>query len=511
MHLSLLDFIVIAAYLLGLSLVGFYFSKRQTSEVAYFLGNRRLPWPIVGVSVMASLISTLTYLSLPGEMIAHGPGYFYSVIALILVIPLVTRVIIPALRQLPVTTVYEYFGRRYGPVTRSVSAVVYIFSRLLWVSLIIYTASFAVHEMTAWDIRVIVLVIGGVTTVYTTVGGMTAVVWTDCVQGVLLLAGAVFVPVYIALLTNSDPSVWWSTFSQAGRAEAPVFSWDITVRITIVGMVLSDFVWNACTHGADQIAAQRYLSTTSVESARRSVWMFTATVVALVLLLGLVGLALFYFEYQQAGAPLPTFADEVAARADSAFPRFIAEQLPRGVSGLLLAAILSAAMSSLSSAINSICTVIITDFVHRNREQATGEQNMKLVKITAFSIGVLGIAAALVVSAVMQSEAGRWNLVEMIARLNGLFVAPLGVLFLAGVLLRRVSAPAALAGFVAGSLCSILVAFRQQIFQSDDDISFTWVMPFSFIVSILVTYLASFVFARPSNTQLAELDADSDK
>ena len=106
MHLSLLDFMVIAAYLLGLSLVGFYFSKRQTSEVAYFLGNRRLPWPIVGLSLMASLISTLTYLSFPGEMIAHGTGYFYAVIAVILVIPLVTRVIIPALRQLPVTTVY---------------------------------------------------------------------------------------------------------------------------------------------------------------------------------------------------------------------------------------------------------------------------------------------------------------------------------------------------------------------------------------------------------------------
>ena len=511
MHLSLLDFMVIAAYLLGLSLVGFYFSKQQTSEAAYFLGNRRLPWPVVGLSVMASLISTLTYLSLPGEMIAYGTGYFYSVIALILVIPLVTRLIIPALRQLPVTTVYEYFDRRYGPVTRSVSALVFIFSRLLWMPLIIYTASFAVHQMTAWDIRMIVLVIGVVTTVYTTAGGMTAVVWTDCVQGVMLLAGAVFVPVYIALLTNSDPSVWWSTFSQAGRAEAPVFSWDITVRITIVGIVLNDFVWSACTHGGDQLAVQRYLSTASVESARRSVWMFSVTVVALILLLGLVGLALFYFEYQQAGAPLPTFADEVAARADGVFPKFIAEQLPRGVSGLLLGAILSAAMSSLSSGINSICTVIITDFVNRNRKQATGEQNMKPVKITAFSVGVLGIAAALVVSAVMQSESVRWNLVEMMIRLSTLFVAPLGVLFLAGVLFRRVSAPAALAGFVAGSLCSILVAFRRQIFQSDDNISFTWVMPFSFIVSILVTFLASFVFAPASPSQLAELDTASDK
>jgi SSS family transporter len=498
MHLSLLDFMVIAAYLLGLSLVGFYFSKRQTSEVAYFLGNRRLPWPIVGLSLMASLISTLTYLSFPGEMIAHGTGYFYSVIGIILVIPLVTRVIIPALRQLPVTTVYEYFGRRYGPVTRSVSSLVFIFSRLLWVSLIIYTTSFAVHEMTAWDIRVIVLVIGIVTTVYTTAGGMAAVVWTDCVQAVLLLAGAAFVPMYIALLTNSNPSVWWSAFSQVGRVEAPVFSWDITVRITIVGIILSDFVWNACTQGADQVAVQRYLSTASVESARRSVWVFSVTVVALILLLGLVGLALFYFEYQQAGGPLATFADEVAARADSAFPRFIAEQLPRGVSGLLLAAILSAAMSSLSSAINSICTVIITDFVHRNRKQATGEQNMKLVKITAFSVGVLGIASALAVTAIMQSESVRWNLVEMIGRISNLFVAPLGVLFLAGVLLRRVSAPAALSGFVAGSLCSILVAFRQQIFQSEDNISFTWVMPLSFVVSVLVTFLASFVFAPPS-------------
>jgi len=488
--LAPIDLIVIAIYLALLTVIGLVFARRQTSEDAYFLGDRRLPGVIVGVSVMATIISTLTYLSLPGEMIAHGTGYFYSVVALLLVIPVVNLAIIPALRRLPITTVYELFEQRYNSSVCIVGAGAFVFSRLLWIGLIIYTTSFAVHTMTGYGTVTIILVLGVVTTFYTTAGGMPAVVWTDFLQGILLLSGAAFVPIFVAVQTGAGPDVWWQTFHEAGRATAPVFSFDLTVRISVIGIILSDLVWNLCTHSSDQVAAQRYLSTPSVREAQRSVWVFSLCTVALILLLGLVGLALFHFEFARADQPMSEFAGAIAERADGVFPAFVGEQLPPGLRGLLMAAILAAAMSSLSSGINSITSVVTRDFLERSAaREATGRPSMVQIKGLAVLAGLLGIGSALLVYMVMQRS--EWNLVEMIGRLNGLFVAPLGVLFLAGILSRRVGAGAALWGFAAGSITSILVAFRKELFGASDNISFMWIMPFSFLVSFLVTYAAS--------------------
>ena len=508
--LTTIDLVVIVIYLGVLTAIGLAFARRQTSEDAYFLGNRRLPWGVVGVSVMATIISTLTYLSLPGEMIAHGTGYFFSVFALVLVIPVANLLIIPALRRMPITTVYEYFDQRYNSAARMVGAAAFVFSRLLWIGLIIYTTSFAVQEMTGYPTVSIILVLGVVTTFYTTAGGMPAVVWTDFVQGLLLLGGAAFVPIFVMVQTGAGPDTWWQTFSEAGRSRAPVFSLDLTVRISVIGIILNDLVWNLCTHGSDQVAAQRYLSTPTVRDAQRSLCVFSACAVALILLLGIVGLALFHFEFTQTQQPMSEFAKDISERADRVFPAFIAEQLPPGVSGLLMAAILAAAMSSLSSGINSITSVVTRDFLDRaSADKQTSPPRMARVKTLAALAGVVGIGSALLVYMVMQRS--EWNLVEMIGRLNGLFVAPLGVLFLVGIISRRVGAAAALWGFAAGSATSIVVAFRKELFGATDNISFMWIMPFSFLVSFLVSYLASLFCAPPSRETLTVLGMEPDQ
>ena len=172
-------------------------------------------------------------------------------------------------------------------------------------------------------------------------------------------------PIVVWVKTQAGPGAWWDVFAASGRASAPIFSLDFTQRVNVVGIILLNFLWNVCTHGADQVAAQRYLSTNSAKTARRSLWIFGVADVGMVLLLMTCGLALFYFDFGQQGLSLEAYSKAIPKTADKVFPRFILEVMPAGLSGLLLAALLAAAMSSLSSGINSITTVIVTDGVER--------------------------------------------------------------------------------------------------------------------------------------------------
>ena len=494
MHLHTLDFVVITLYLVGLLGVGFFFAGRQKGKEDYFLGNRKMPWFLVGISVVATLLSTVTYLAVPGEMIRYGIGFASLLLSFIFIIPFVNRIIIPFLMNLRVTSVYEYIEERFNVQTRLLAASAFIISRIIWTGLITYMASFAIASMTGWNKPMIILVIGLITTVYTSAGGIRAVMWTDFAQFVILFGGALFVLLYIAITTHTGPLTWWETFSAAGRTEVPVFSLDPEVRLTMVGMIAIGFIWNICTHGADQVAAQRYLSTPSAAAARRSVWIFSIANVGMILILMVIGLALFYFFFLKSGLPVQEFQEKIAPEADQLFPRFIATELPPGVSGLILAAILAAAMSSLSSAINSISTVAVTDFLDRFKVLEKYQDHLYLAVGMAVLSGLLGIFSALTVNQFMES--GEWNLLELTERANHLFVAPLAVLFFVGILFPRADPRAALAGFFAGLATSIFVAFSKELFGMETPIGFIWVLPGSFSISFVVSWLMSLVFPQ---------------
>jgi len=263
--------------------------------------------------------------------------------------------------------------------------------------------------------------------------------------------------------------------------------------------LISLFFWNICTHGADQVAAQRYLSTPSVNSAKRSVWVFAICNVTLIGLLLVCGLALFYFYSQRSGLPIHEFQIEIAGKADKVLPEFIATELPVGLAGLILAALLAAAMSSLSSGINSISTVAVTNFLPRVRALVKYQDSLLLPIAMAVLAGALGTGSALLVGELMQS--GDWNFLELMERLNHLFVAPLGAMFFAGMFLRRVGSKAVLIGFLMGVLASVLIAFSKEIFRLDQGISFMWIIPSSFLVSFLVSHIAGLIFPPKLNLE----------
>ena len=523
--LSTLDFIVIGLYFLGLIVIGLVTSRRQTSEEMYFLGGRRTSWFLAGISVIATLLSTVTFVGAPGEMIKYGVGFFSSLLAMVFVVPVVNRFIIPALMRLPVTTVYDYLERRFGLSTRMLGAVSFVIMRLIWLGLIIFTASLAISEMVARPepvaqvsselgsrlaqpvpsanvLATIIIIMGVVTTFYAALGGLEAVIWSDFAQFILLFGGALFIPLRVAWATDSGPGEWWQAFSSSGRTSVPVFSMDPTVRISIIGIMIHMFFWNICTHGADQVAAQRYLSTPSAAAARRSVWVYAISNVAVILLLMFCGMAVFYFNYQRSGVSLDRFAEFANENADRLMPQFIADQLPAGLSGLIVAALLAAAMSSLSSGINSISTVVSTDFL--DRFGMGGSERAKVLRAIGIAVlaGVLGIASALLIQQLAMRQTN-WNLIEMIERVNHIFVGPLGALFFAGLLSRRVGEMAGIIGFFLGVLTSLGLAFSQEIFSLEKPISFIWIMPSSFLVGFIGALLLAMFFRPPSPEQVA--------
>lgn len=504
MSLTTLDFLVIVAYLLGMAAIGLYFSKRQTSRDEYFLGGRRTHWFLAGGSILATLLSSISYLSLPGEMIRYGFGFFAGVLGVPLVVPLMNHTLLPAIKRLPITSVYEYLERRFDAQIRTLTGSIFLVRTLLWMGLIIYTASFAMVEVTGWDIYATILIIGLITTFYTSAGGLQTVIWTDNLQLLILFGGAVTIPVFIGVSLGQGPIEWWNSFSQAGRAEIQAFSWDPMVRITLFGAVMGQFFWNICTQGSDQVAVQRLLSTPSLKEARRSLWMYAGATVTLLFFLAVCGLALFAYYADESGLPMQAFQEQVAPEADKLMPRFIVQVLPSGVSGLLVAALLAAAMSSLSSGINSISSVVRSDFL--SSSGGVGE-SLWFDRCSGVVAGLAGVGMACLITLAMQTS--DWNLVELTGRVNHIFVGPIGVLFFAGILFCRAGKTAALAGFTAGTAVSLYVCFGREWFGLEQSVSFLWVVPASFVLGLVVSWVVSAMTEPPREDKVRGLTYSS--
>ncbi len=509
MQLTTLDVVVVVVYMALLSGIGIYFSRRQTSREEYLLGGRSMHWMLLGGSMMATLLSTITFLSVPGEMIRYGIAYLSGIIAMPLFVPVANRILIPVLRRLPITSVYEYLEKRFDVRFRSLASCLFVLRTIIWMGLIIYTCSFAVAQITGWDLYLTIVATGLVTTFYTTAGGLRTVVWTDNLQLMILLGGALAIPVLIGFSLGSGPADWWQTFSEAGRTHIQTFSWDLTVRITVVGIVMGNFFWNICTLGGDQVAVQRYLSCPDLSAARKSVWTFAAFNFAVTLALLFCGLSLFAFYANRSSAPVQAFQEEIAARADRVMPIFIVEELPAGVSGLLLAALLAAAMSSLSSGINSISGVVVSDFFQRFGLFKAQVRSLWADRAVSLLAGLVGIATA--AGTALMAARTDWNLIELTGRLNHIFVGPLGVLFFAGILFRRAGKQAALLGFLAGTLASLFICFGREWFGMEKSLSFVWVVPLPFLVGLALAGLLAYCFPRPPKSSVQGLTLGQDR
>lgn len=422
-----IDWLIIFAYAVSTIALGWYYGRRQNSTSEYFVGGGNMNPFFIGVSLFATLLSTISYLSMPGEAAGKGPVTLVGLLAYPVIFIVVGYLFIPVFMRQRANSAYELLEQRLGLSVRLLGASMFLLLRLVWMMLLVYLAASAMTVMLgvdywaidfdAWSIEaarfggvtdgnaelpglfrwqgsqlkiasipVIVLVTGIVSVIYTTLGGLRAVVMTDFVQTILLFGGALLV---LATVTWHFGGLgWFPTEWHSNWDSQPVFSADPRTRVTMVGTFLSIVTWYIATSAGDQTSVQRFMATRDAATARRALATQLCVGGMVMITLHLVGMALLSF-FQTNPDALP--ADmSLKADADKLFPRYVAFELPIGVSGLVVAAMFAAAMSSIDSGVNSITAVVTTDFFDRLRQRPTSEAaNLRAVKFMALGVGIV--------------------------------------------------------------------------------------------------------------------------
>ena len=465
-----LDYLVVAVYMAAVLGVGLYFSRGQREGEDYFVAGRRMPWMAVGLSVVATLMSTLTYLALPGELIQHGIAMSIGWTVMPLAFLVISFLWLPFFMRLRLTSVYEYLEMRFGLVARWVGVAMFVFIlRLFWMGLIVLTAAKAVAQITydsatealhldisgeGWELAVL-LAVGVLATAYTVLGGIKAVIWTDVAQFVVLAVGAVLTLIVIAVDTQTGPVQWWQTITaggQQGHEMPPFISWDLTQRETILFPCLHSFFWYTCTYVADQVAMQRYFTTPSVRAAVLGNIVNFVADLALMVLLALCGMALLSYYLAIPAEILPGVTDpRDPAVADKIFPHFIANGLPVGIAGLVVAALFAVAMSSLDSGVNSVSAVLTVDVFGRLLRNFSKQRELLWARGLSVIIGLgcTGLAWCLM------RLPKEYNIIDVTAKTFNCALGPLAAMFVAGMFLPHVGQTAV----VVAAACGLVVAF----------------------------------------------------
>ena len=289
------DTAIVLIYFAVIVVMGVALSRRQNSTEEYFLGRRNMHWLMVGISVQASLMSTISYLSVPGEQIRNGLMFHAAQLGVFPAILVINFLLLPYFMSRRITTVYELLERRFDLRVRMVGVVIFMGLRIIWMGLVVYTASFALTRITGWELSTIIVAVAVVGTVYTWLGGLRAVVWTDVIQWSILLGGSLFCIGYIMFRTSTGLFDWWEAARLVPYQPQPLFDLDPRVRITAFGIIVQTFFAKVCLHGADQVAVQRYLSTPSRGAAGRSFLAYVGCGVVLSVVMAVLGLALTSF------------------------------------------------------------------------------------------------------------------------------------------------------------------------------------------------------------------------
>ncbi len=493
-RLQFLDWAVVALYAFGMLGVGWYYARRTATQDDYLLGGRAMkPWA-VGLSLFATLFSTISYLAIPGEMIKHGPMIMSQLVAYPVIVLIVGWLLIPHFMRLKVTSAYEVLELRLGVSVRLLGSLLFLLLRLLWMAVIIYaTTSVVLVPLMGLSPKATPYVgaaLGVITVIYTSMGGLRAVVYTDVAQTIIMFAGAILTMVLISVHLGGV-ATWWPTV-WAPTWDPPVVWFDPKARVTLASACLATLVWYTCTAGSDQMAIQRYLATRDVKAARR---MFTISMVSgglIMAFLAVLGFAL--LAYFRANPHLIADGQSLATSADRLFPRFIVAGVPAGLSGLFIAGLLAAAMSSLSSGVNSSCSVLTVDLVERFWAGRCGD-TVRLAKLTSWLVGATVVALSFAVVLV------KGNLLEITYKVVNLLVTPLFILFAMALFVPWATAFGTILGTLVSAAVAIGIAFYGWL-----GLSFIWIMPASLAAGVLVGMLASLLpIGAKARKPLAEL------
>ncbi|RUL88614.1 sodium:solute symporter [Tautonia sociabilis] len=454
--MSSIDLVIILVYIVGVTLFGSLVGARSKGLSGYFLGGSRVPAWAVMLSIVATETSTATFLSVPSLSFRAGGNFTYLQLAIGYIIGrvLVSVLLLPSYFRGQMYTAYQVLNQRFGGATKTVASILFLLSRTLGDGLRLYLAAIVLRRLlllsglvgdgpgaimpAEWAMPAAILGMGLSTIVYTFLGGMTAVVWTDVTQFLIYMLGAVAALFIMVGRLDGGWEDLWASGAAAGKFRLFDLSFDLTQPFTIWAGVIGGMVLNTATHGADQMMVQRYLSARSRRQASGALIASGLVVFAQFALFLLIGVALsiFYTEHPP----------ERPLQVDGEFAAFIVTYLPTGLVGLVVAAIFSAAMSTLSSSLNASASSTVNDLIRPSFPGLGEGRLLVLSKALTVAWGIAQMGIAVVAAARFQDSTVVENALAIASFVTGII---LGV-FLLGVLTRRVGQGAALIGLIAG-------------------------------------------------------------
>jgi SSS family transporter len=427
-----IDLAVIVVYVVGCTALGAKLGAKSSGLKGYFLGESNIPAWAVMISIVATETSVATFLSVPGVAYKSDFAYLQLPLGYIVGRFVVAAVLLPAYFRGEIFTAYELLQKRFGGPTRTTASVLFLLTRSLADGLRLFLAATVLQELTGWSVATAVVVVGTVTIVYTFLGGLKAVIWTDVIQFTVYIVGAL---VALAILAGKLPGGWGElvrTANSAGKFHMFNFAFDLTEPFTFWAGLVGGMVLNTATHGADQMMVQRYLAARSQKDAARALVLSGFVVFA--------QFALFLF----IGASLWVFYHDASLRSDRAFARFIVSYLPTGVLGLVIAAIFSAAMGTLAGSLNASASTIVNDLYRPFSGDTDETRLMRLSRALTVAWGLLLMGVAIGATRLQDNVVN--NALSIASFVTGILLG----LFLLGILTRRVGQSAALAGMLAG-------------------------------------------------------------
>jgi len=451
---GLLNTTVLAAYLLTLVGMGIYFSRREKTTADFFVGGRRVPWWAAGVSIFGTQLSAISFMAIPAKVYATNWLYFVGQVMIVAVQPIVRWVYLPFFRRLDVTSAYEYLEKRFNLAARMFGSASFILFQFGRMAIVLFLPALALSAVTGLDIYLCILVMGVLATAYTALGGIEAVVWTDVLQVIVLVGGALLSLGIILWKVDGGLGGILEVATADGKFHWAQWSWDYAGPVLWV-IVVGGLFQNMISYTADQAVVQRYLTTKNEKTAARAIWTNAALIVPVSLIWFFLGTALYAFYKSRPELLNP------ALETDQTFPLFIAQQLPDGLVGLVIAGLFAAAMSTIDSSLNSISTACVTDFYRRFRPAAADRTCLRLARWLTIVLGLAATGTALILAGFRGDIKSLWDTYMAVL---GLLMGSLTGLFALGMLTRRTHARGALIGAAAGVVILFCVQRYTNVF-----------------------------------------------
>lgn len=442
------NFVVIGLYLAALIGVGVFFSFRQKNTDDFFRGGQRIPWFVAGCSIFATMLSSLTFIAIPAKAFMTDWTLIVINICIVLITPFVVLYVLPFFRHIDATSAYEYLEKRFNVTARLFGSASFILFQIGRMSVVMFLTALPLAAITPLSVVQCILIMGIISIVYCTLGGLEAVVWTDTIQTFVLMGGALLS--YFIIIHNLEGGFNDFFSIAANNGKFNVVNWNFsassytTAAIWVV--VLGGIGQNLVPYVSDMAVVQRYMSVSDEKRAAKSIWTNAITVIPATLIFFGLGAALFVF-YQAHPEKLdPTLQN------DAIFPLFIARELPIGIAGLVVAGVFAAAQSTLSTSMNSTSTAFVTDFIRRFNEGSSERTYLRIARMTTVLFGVLGTMVAILLA--LSDIKSLW---DVFLAILGLLGSSMCGLFMLGMYTRRANGTGAVIGAFSGALGLYLI------------------------------------------------------